>query len=89
MTLLLEVELMRSAVVGKRGCWQTLADTAEDLGLDAAVFHELSARSLHQHEMLDEVHAHARRRAFREDRETFDVGPAQGDAADPEVPVRG
>lgn len=68
MTLLLEAELMRSAVLGKRGVWQTLAENAEDLGLDPSVFHELSARALHQHERLDEVHAYARRTAFREDR---------------------
>jgi len=80
MTLLLEVELMRSAVVGKRGGWQTLADNAGGLGLDPAVFHELSANALHQHEMLDDVHAYARRRAFREDRETFDARPTRDDA---------
>lgn len=70
MTMVLETELLRSAVIGKRGGWQTLADNAEDLGLDAAVFHELAEQALHQHEQLDEVHAYARRRAFREDRET-------------------
>lgn len=80
MTLMLEVELLRSAVIGKRGGWQTLADNAEELGLDPAVFHELAARALRQYQELDEVHAYARRRAFREDRETFDAKPTQGDA---------
>lgn len=79
MTLLLEVELMRSAVVGKRGGWQTLADNAEELGLDPDVFHELAEKALQQHELLDEVHAYARRRAFREDRETFDARPVHED----------
>lgn len=75
MTMVLEVELMRSAVLGKRGGWQTLADNAELLGLDAQLFHELAEAALRQHEILDEVHAYARRRAFRDDRETFT--PAQ------------
>lgn len=72
MTMVLETELLRSAVLGKRGGWQTLADNAEDLGLDAAVFHELAEQALHQHDQLDEVHAYARRRAFREDRTLSD-----------------
>ena len=70
MTMVLETELLRSAVLGKRGGWQTLADNAEDLGLDAETFHELAEQALHQHERLDEVHAYARRRAFRVDLET-------------------
>jgi len=80
MTLMLEVELMRSAVVGKRGGWQTLADNAEDLGLDPEVFHDLAAKALRQHEQLDHVHAYARNRAFRVDRETFDAEPTQDGA---------
>lgn len=75
MTMVLEAELMRSAVLGKRGGWQTLADNAELLGLDPQVFHELADAALRQYEMLDEAHAYARRRAFRDDRETF--SPAQ------------
>lgn len=75
MTLMLEVELMRSAVIGKRGGWQTLAENANDLGLDPEVFHELAAVALRQYEELDQVHAYARSRAFREDRETFDALP--------------
>lgn len=71
MTIVLEVELMRSAVIGKRGTWLTLGDNAEELGLYPEVFHELAERALHQHEALDEVHAYARRRAFRVDHETF------------------
>ena len=78
MTLVLEVELLRSAVLGKRGVWQTLADNAEDLGLDPEVFRELAEAARRQHDALDEVHAYARRRAFREDRETFAAGPALG-----------
>lgn len=70
MTMVLETELLRSAVIGKRGGWQTLADNAEHLGLDAPMFRELAEQALHQHEQLDEVHTYARRRAFREDVET-------------------
>ena len=70
MTMVLETELLRCAVIGKRGGWQTLAENADELGLDATVFHELAEQALRQHEQLDEVHAHARRRAFRADRGT-------------------
>lgn len=65
MTMVLETELMRSAVLAKRGGWQTLADNAEDLGLDRERFEELAELAVRQYEQLDEVHAFARRRAFR------------------------
>lgn len=80
MTMVLEVELMRSAVAGKRGAWQTLADNADHLGLDPEVFRELTETARRQHEALDEVHAYARRRAFREDGDAFDARPPQDDA---------
>lgn len=67
MTMVLETELMRSAVIGKRGGWQTLADNAEDLGVDAARFRDLAEQAMRQHHQLDEVHAYARRRAFRQE----------------------
>lgn len=70
MTMVLEIELMRSAVIGKRGGWQTLHDNAEDLGLDPQVFAELAENALRQAQTLEEVHAYARRRAFRDDLET-------------------
>ncbi|MEJ6543665.1 NAD-dependent epimerase/dehydratase family protein [Brachybacterium paraconglomeratum] len=72
MTMVLEAELMRSAVIGKRGSWLTLADNAQELGLDEDRFRELAEQALHQFEQLEAVHAYARRRAFRTDRGTFD-----------------
>jgi UDP-glucose 4-epimerase len=71
MTMVLEAELMRSAVVGKLGVWQTLEDNSELLSLDPQVFVDLADRTRRQAEILDEVHEYARKRAFRDDRETF------------------
>lgn len=71
MTLVLEAELMRSAVMGKLGGWQTLHDNAEDLGLDKNVFAELQEQANEQIKLLDEVHAYGRQTAFRDDAQTF------------------
>lgn len=71
MTLVLETELMRSAVVGKRGGWQTLEANAHLLDLDPQIFSELSEKVDVQLSVLDAVHAHARERAFRTDRASF------------------
>lgn len=68
MTLVLEAELMRSAVVGKRGGWQTLEANAHLLDLDPRIFSELSEKVDGQLTVLDTVHAYARERAFRTDR---------------------
>jgi nucleoside-diphosphate-sugar epimerase len=65
MTPLLESELMRSAVVGKIGGWQTLREHADDVGLDAAQLDELVEQARAQREMLDRLHAHVRSQAFR------------------------
>lgn len=71
MTMLLETELMRGAVIGKKGGWETLREHAGDLGLDPAIFTELVDNSDAQAAMLDEVHAYARSRALRENREIY------------------
>ena len=71
MTLVLEVELMRSAVLAKKGGWETLRDNADLLGLDKQVFADLVENVDRQAAVLDQVHAYARRRAFRTDKETF------------------
>ena len=71
MTLVLEAELMRSAVIGKKGGWETLRDNAQLLGLDKQVFTDLVENVDRQVAVLDQVHAYARRRAFRTDLETF------------------
>ncbi len=67
LTLVLETELMRSAVMGKLGVWQTLQEHADELGLDPGVFEDLAHRARAQAGVLDEVHGYLRRRAFRED----------------------
>ncbi|NLE98980.1 MAG: NAD-dependent epimerase/dehydratase family protein [Propionibacterium sp.] len=71
MTMLLEADLMRSAINGKLGVWETLRDHAEPLGLDRGVFERLIEGYREQSERLDEIHSYARARALREDRTTF------------------
>jgi UDP-glucose 4-epimerase len=65
MGLLLEVEVLRGAVMGKRGLWQTLADNGADLGLPEEAFRTLVERSEVQVATLDRLHADIRVRAFR------------------------
>lgn len=83
MTLVLEAELMRSAVIGKLGMWQTLEDNAEALGLNAQQFREFAQKAEGQREVLDTVHSYARSRAFRRDLAVYDqasgVSPVRGD----------
>lgn len=62
---LLEVELLRSALVGKLGVWQVLEDLGDDLGIDTARMAELRARTLEQVTTMDEVHATVRARVLR------------------------
>ncbi|MBO1753290.1 hypothetical protein J4G33_15890 [Actinotalea sp. BY-33] len=64
-TTLLEVELLRSAVVGKRGLWQTLIDLAPALDVDRSRMVELLEQTDRQVIILDEVHAFVRVRALR------------------------
>lgn len=71
MTMLLETDLMRSAINGKVGIWQVLRDHAQDLGLDRGVFEKLIEAYEIQQGLLDEVHEYARTRALRTDRTTF------------------
>lgn len=71
MTLLLETELMRSAVQGKLGGWETLREHSAELNLDPEVFERLIEASHRQLATLDEVHSYARERALRDDRTTF------------------
>lgn len=65
MTALLELELMRSAVLGKRGVWETLAVHAADLGLDPARAAELIAAADEQITTLSRLGDRARQQAFR------------------------
>jgi nucleoside-diphosphate-sugar epimerase len=79
MSAVLEAELMRSAVVGKIGGWQTLREHADEIGLDPAQLDELIELDHRQIEMFDRFHAYARERAFRvrtpEDQPTEDQPP--------------
>ena len=72
MALLLEAEMMRSAVVGKIGGWEVLRDNAEHLGIDAGVFEALIDAAHGQLSLITEVHEYASATAFREDRETYE-----------------
>ena len=65
MTLVLESELMRAAVLAKIGGWQTLEELAPDLGLEPSRFAGLTTEARTQIETLGRVHEHARRNAFR------------------------
>jgi hypothetical protein len=69
LTLVLEAELMRSAVMGKLGGWETLQELAPDLRLDPATFAALAADARSQIETLSRVHEHARRNAFHKHRD--------------------
>ena len=71
MALLLEAELLRSAVEGKIGGWEVLRDNAAHLGLAAEVFDELIDAARGQLDLITGIHAHASATAFRTDRETY------------------
>ncbi|CAM3796447.1 NAD-dependent epimerase/dehydratase family protein [Occultella aeris] len=64
MTPLLEVELMRSAVIGKEGVWQTLESLALDLKMRPSVFADLAADARKQQTVLSNLHAHLRPDTF-------------------------
>jgi hypothetical protein len=65
LTLVLESELMRAAVMGKIGGWQTILEHATELGLDPATFTTLIEDGHAQIEVLGRIHEHARKNAFR------------------------
>jgi UDP-glucose 4-epimerase len=65
LTPLLEIELMRSAVVGKLGGWRTLEEYADDVGLDPERFATLAELAQRQLALLDRLHEQTRERAFR------------------------
>lgn len=71
-TLVLEAELMMSAVTGKLHGWTVMKDHAEALGVDPEVFQGLIEDAETQREHLEAVHRYARHRAFRKDRDTFE-----------------
>jgi UDP-glucose 4-epimerase len=65
MTPLLEIELMRSAVNGKQGLWETLTVYANELGLDAAFYRRLAKQAGQQSRTLESLHAMVRKDALR------------------------
>lgn len=71
MTMLLETELMRGAVMGKLGMWQMLEVQAPTLGLDPKVFTDLIEMTENQVTLLDEIHAYASERALRADKDIY------------------
>lgn len=64
LTPLLEVELLRSGVVGKLSLWQTLQVHGAELGLDAQELVGLHQRALDQLEVIERIHAVLARDAF-------------------------
>ncbi|ROR72764.1 NAD-dependent epimerase/dehydratase family protein [Bogoriella caseilytica] len=65
LSALLELEIMRAAVTGQAGLWQTLTDLAEELGLDRAAMEQLSRRSEGFAERLADLHGRVRTSALR------------------------
>ncbi|MDZ5078798.1 NAD-dependent epimerase/dehydratase family protein [Nesterenkonia sp. HG001] len=63
--LLLECELMSSAITAKMHGWLVLQEHAEELGMDEAVFAQLVEDAEEQLTTLREAHRHVRERAFR------------------------
>lgn len=70
MTPLLEIELMRSAVNGKQGLWETLAVYAKELGLDPALYRRLAKRAGQQSRTLETLHATVRKDGLRPGQDT-------------------
>lgn len=65
MTPVLEVERMRSAVVGKLGGWETLAALAPDQGLPVELFTTLAERAREHADLFGRLHHHVAGSAFR------------------------
>lgn len=65
MTVVLELELFRAAVMGKQGLWQVLQDYSADLGLSPEEFADLARQAAAQRERLEQMHAEVRGSAFR------------------------
>lgn len=69
LTAVLELDLMRAAVVGKRGLWETLDTWADELGLDRDRLARLLAQADEQAATLTRLGAVAREQAFARDAE--------------------
>ena len=66
MTPVLEIDLMRGAVIGKLGGWETLTELAPDLGLPRALFVQLAEQARAQADVLGRLHAEVVPEAFRD-----------------------
>ena len=64
MTPVLELELMRSAVMGKLGVWQTLTALSPELGLPPDLFVALADQARQQAETFDRLHGEVVPQAF-------------------------
>ncbi|TKR26894.1 hypothetical protein FA014_03280 [Cellulomonas hominis] len=69
LTAVLEIDLMRGAVIAKRGLWETLHIWADDLGLDPAQLQRLLDQADEQIATLTRLGQVAREQAFAEDGE--------------------
>jgi nucleoside-diphosphate-sugar epimerase len=67
LSVVLELEIMRAAVAGQLGLWQTLVDLAPELGLPTEPFEDLAERSRGFQSRLERLHEKAREPAFRVD----------------------
>ncbi|MCK6211162.1 NAD-dependent epimerase/dehydratase family protein [Georgenia sp. EYE_87] len=65
LSVVLELEIMRAAVAGQLGLWQTLVDLAPELGLPTEPFEELAESSRGFQTRLERLHEQAREPAFR------------------------
>lgn len=65
MSPLLELELLRSAVNGKQGLWETLVEYSDELGLDASEFERRARQAEKQATTLESLHAEIRGQALR------------------------
>lgn len=64
LSAVLELDVMRAAVVGKRGLWETLDIWADDLGLDRDRLRQLIGRADEHAATLTRLGAVARKQAF-------------------------
>ena len=65
MTPLLELELLRGAVNGKQGLWETLVVYAPELGLDPQRYRDLAEQARAQERTLEVLHGRVRSDALR------------------------
>lgn len=70
--LVLDTEMMLSAVIGKLHGWKTMREHAQALGVPEHVFEQLIEDGRAQQSTLEKVHQYARNRAFRTDQQAFE-----------------